>query len=357
VISLCFVIAHDMSAKDPATSARGDRKPGRVPGRRTAVGEESRRPRGAGADVDRRVGAAHPQLELKHLRAFLSVAKHLSFRRAAASLGIAQPALTQHIQSLERIVGVRVFERTSRSVVLSQAGELFLLEAELTLAQAERAQNVVERAGRGELGRICVAYAGSTLYSGQLSTMVYQFHRRFPQVNVEVVELSIGDQLVQLKRGLIDVGILRTPLARTPDGIVTIEVLDEPVVLAIRRDHELARLDAIDIAALSGERFISSQTPEFGILKQVTEAAARSGYVPRILRATHFGAIVSLVSAGLGVAAVPDSARTLRLPGVVYRELRGVSPSPVAIAYRAGNRSPLITALLQTIAPAVDSKA
>ena len=289
-------------------------------------------------------------MELKHLRAFLCVAKLLSFRKAAASLGIAQPALTQHIQSLERIVGVRVFERTSRSVVLSQAGELLLLEAELTLAQAERAQSVVERAGRGELGRICVAYAGSTLYSGQLSTMVYQFHRKFPQVNVEVVELSIGDQLDRLSRGLIDVGILRTPLTRTPDGIAVIEVLAEPVVLAIRRDHKLARRATIDIAALSEERFISSQTPEFGILKQVMEAAGRSGYTPRILRATHFGAIVSLVSAGLGVAAVPESARTLRLPGVVYRELGGVMPSPVAIAYREDDASPLVKALLQTIA-------
>jgi DNA-binding transcriptional LysR family regulator len=290
-------------------------------------------------------------MELKHLRAFICVAKHLNFRKAAAALGIAQPALTQHIQSLERIVGVRVFERTSRSVVLSQAGRLFLPEAELTLAQAERAQAVAQRAGRGELGRICVAYAGSTLYSGQLSTMVFQFHRRFPQVNIEVVELSIGEQLDQLERGLIDVGILRTPITQTPVGISIVEVLAESVVLAIRRDHELARLNIIDIAALSNERFISSQTPEFGILKQVMEAAARSGYIPRIVRATHFGAIVSLVSAGLGVAAVPDSARTLRLPGVVYRELGGVMPSPVAIAYRTDNASPLVKALLETIAP------
>jgi DNA-binding transcriptional LysR family regulator len=314
---------------------------------------KSARPPTGSADAEDGADLAHhsPQIELKHLRAFLCVAQQLSFRKAAALLGIAQPALTQHIQSLERIAGVRVFERTSRSVVLSQAGELLLLEAELTLAQAERAQAVVQRAGRGELGRICVAYAGSTLYSGQLSTMVYQFHRRFPQVNVEVVELSIGEQLDRLSRGLIDVGILRTPLARTPDGIKTIEVLAEPVVLAIRRDHELARLNIIDIAALSEERFVSSQTPEFGILKQVMEAAARSGYIPQIVRATHFGAIVSLVSAGLGVAAVPDSARTLRLPGVVYRELGGVMPSPVAIAYRTDNASPLVKALLQSIAP------
>jgi len=179
---------------------------------------------------------------------------------------------------------------------------------------------------------------------------VYQFHRRFPQVDVEVVELSIGDQLDQLKRGLIDVGILRTPIARTPDGISIVEVLTEPVVLAVRRDHPLARLDSIDIADLSEERFISSQTPEFGILKQVMEAAARSGYIPRIVRATHFGAIVSLVSAGLGVAAVPNSARTLHLPGVVYRELGGVMPSPVAIAYRTDITSPQVKALLDTIA-------
>jgi len=343
-----------MSEEKPQVSARKHRETGRQPRQSTVATAQSVRLRSRGDDVQERVAATHPghmQLELKHLRAFLCLAKQLSFRKAAASLGIAQPALTQLIQSLERIVGVRVFERTSRTVVLSQAGELLLREAELTLAQAERAQQVVERAGRGELGRICVAYAGSTLYSGQLSTMVYQFHRRFPNVAIDVNELSIGDQLDQLGRGLIDVGILRTPLARTPPGIETIEVLAEPIVLALRRDHELAGRSVIDIADLSGERFISSQTPEFGILSQVMTAAARSGFMPRIVRATHFGAIVSLVSAGLGVAAVPDSARTLRLPGVVYRELSGVLPSPVAIAYRADNTSPLVKALLQTIGP------
>ncbi len=351
-------MAQRVPDKHPATSIGQHRKPGARPSRSAPGGFEPRPARTRATDVEQSASPAqhdHPQLELKHLRAFLCVAKHLSFRKAAESLGIAQPALTQHIQSLERIVGVRVFERTSRSVILSQAGELFLVEAELTLAQAKRAQLVVERAGRGELGRISVAYAGSTLYSGQLSSMVYQFHRRFPQVNVEVVELSIGDQLDQLERGLIDVGILRTPLASIPDGVVTMDVLEEPVILALRRDHELARLRIIDIAALSQERFISSQTPEFGILKQVTEAAGRAGYTPRILRATHFGAIVSLVSAGLGVAAVPDSARSLRLPGVVYRELGGVPPSPVAIAYRADHSSPLVKALLQTIEPGVGS--
>ena len=135
-----------MSEEKPQVSARKHRETGRQPRQSTVATAQSVRLRSRGDDVQERVAATHPghmQLELKHLRAFLCLAKQLSFRKAAASLGIAQPALTQLIQSLERIVGVRVFERTSRTVVLSQAGELLLREAELTLAQAERAQQVV----------------------------------------------------------------------------------------------------------------------------------------------------------------------------------------------------------------------
>jgi DNA-binding transcriptional LysR family regulator len=107
-------------------------------------------------------------VELRHLRYFVAVAEDLSFRGAADRLRIAQPALTHQIQALERILGVRLLNRTKRSVELTEAGSLFLEEARMTLRQAERARLVGERAGRGELGSIEVDPLGGTTGTGFL---------------------------------------------------------------------------------------------------------------------------------------------------------------------------------------------
>lgn len=290
------------------------------------------------------------QIELRHLRYFLAVARTLSFRLAATELGLAQPALSQQIVALERIVGARLFDRTSRSVSLSKAGQIFLREAEQTIRQAERAQRVAERAGRGDLGSLTVAYAGSTLYTGLLSSAVFEFHRRHPDVAIEVIELGIDEQLEAIDQGTLDVGILRLPLSECPSTVETMAVLSEPIVMAMREDHPLAEQKSISIHQFEDEPLISSQTDKVGILKQVLSATARLGFTPTIIRARHFGAIISLVSAGLGMAMVPKSAQLLKLPGIVYRPIVGLEPSEVAIAYRAGCNEPAVRAFLETTA-------
>lgn len=290
------------------------------------------------------------QVELRHLRYFLAVARVLSFRQAAAELGVAQPALSQQIVALERIVGARLFDRTSRSVSLSKAGQIFVREAEQTIRQAERAQRIAERAGRGELGSLVIAYAGSTLYTGLLSSAVFEFHRRHPDVAIEVIELGIDEQLEAIDQGSLDVGILRLPLSECPSTVETMTVLSEPIVMAMREDHPAAAQASISTHQFANEPLISSQTDKVGILKQVLNATARLGFAPTIIRARHFGAIIGLASAGLGMAMVPKSAELLKLPGIVYRPIVGLEPSEVAIAYRAGCDEPAVRAFLETTA-------
>jgi DNA-binding transcriptional LysR family regulator len=100
-------------------------------------------------------------IELRHLRYFVSVAENLHFARAAEQLGISQPPLSQQIQALERELGVRLFERTNRRVELTEAGRLFLNEARLALKQVERAATIADRANRGEVGEVKVGYVDS----------------------------------------------------------------------------------------------------------------------------------------------------------------------------------------------------
>src|SRR5580765_1376079 len=107
-------------------------------------------------------------VELRHIRCFVSVARHLHFARAAEELGIAPPALTKQIQEAERLLGVRLFHRTKRSVALSAAGEAYLAEALAALDHLARGAELAELAERGELGRIAVGYVGSAVFSGVL---------------------------------------------------------------------------------------------------------------------------------------------------------------------------------------------
>jgi DNA-binding transcriptional LysR family regulator len=254
--------------------------------------------------------------------------------------------LSQQITLLEKIIGAKLFDRNSRSVSLSGPGRLFMKHAKQAVDQADLAQEMGERAGCGELGTINIAYAGSTLYSGLLSSLVHTFHRLYPDVAISIVEESIDDQLSAIADGSIDVGILRTPIVARPGKVEIRTILKEPVVLALREDHRLAKTSVIEIGDLRSEAIISSQPDDVGIIKTFLSATARSGFNPYIIRARHFGAIMSLVSAGLGVAPVPQSANVLQLPGIAYVPLVGIDLSEIAIAYRQQSSDPVTHAFI-----------
>ena len=121
-------------------------------------------------------------MELRHLKCLAVLAEELHFTKAAERLGIAQPALTQQIQALERDLGVRLFQRTKRAVHLTEAGRLTLDEALRTLQQAERTRLIANQAGRGEKGLIEIGYVGSAAFSGVLARTISAYRKTNPNV-------------------------------------------------------------------------------------------------------------------------------------------------------------------------------
>ncbi|KGV27236.1 LysR family transcriptional regulator [Burkholderia pseudomallei] len=122
------------------------------------------------------------RLELRHVRAFLCVARHLHFARAADELDIAPPALTRLVQDAERLLGVRLFHRTRRSVALSAAGAAYLGEAQAALAHLARGRERAALAERGEIGRIELGYVSSAAYAGVLQRTVGAFRDAHPRI-------------------------------------------------------------------------------------------------------------------------------------------------------------------------------
>jgi DNA-binding transcriptional LysR family regulator len=288
-------------------------------------------------------------MELRQLRYLQVLAEELHFGRAAQRLGIAQPALTQQIQSLERDLGARLFQRTKRSVHLTIAGHLTLEQATRTLEQAERTATVARKAGRGEQGSVEIGYVGSAAFSGILSKITFDYRKTNPDIELHLHELDITQQVDDVSHGRIDVGFIRPPVRQWPDGMTSLTLSREPIIIALPKGHPLSRRRAVALAALANETFITTYFEEgVGFHAQVVAMCRAGDLVPRITqRGRQFAAITSLVGAGLGVAFVPDSLRNLRVPNVVYRPLDGAKgTTDLAIIFRKFEQAPAVVSFI-----------
>ncbi len=288
-------------------------------------------------------------MELRHLEYFVAVAEELHFGRAAQRLHIAQPPLSQQIRRLEEELGVQLFYRTKRRVQLTEAGQAFLQEARLTLAQAEQAVRVARRAGRGELGQLTIGFVGSAGY-GTLPHILKVFRERFPDVHLVLREFPSAQQVQALRNARIQLGFLRSP-ARDR-GLVFEEIQREPLLVALPEKHPLAGQARIPLQALGGESFIifpHQLGPAF--YDQIITLCQQAGFSPNVAQeAIEMQTIVSLVAAEIGVALVPASMRHWQRVGVVYRPLEGESAmTAITMAWRKDDTSPVLHAFLSVV--------
>lgn len=192
-------------------------------------------------------------LELRHLRYFVTVAEELHFGRAAARLRVAQPPLSQQIRRLERELGVTLFHRSTRRVQLTDAGKILLDEAKRVLAGAAHAVHVVQRAARGESGTLNVGFAASVMFM-ELPAIIRRFRERFPDVELKLRELPTVPQLARLRSGELDIGFVRQP---DPDPLLHMEtVMREPLLIAVSKSHPLASRAKVPLEDLKHEEFV-----------------------------------------------------------------------------------------------------
>ena len=288
-------------------------------------------------------------MELRHVEYFVAVAEELSFTRAAERLHIAQSPVSHQVKKLEKELGVDLFERTTRSVLLTEAGRIFYDECIVLLAASQRAAESARLAGKGQLGRLSLAFTGSATYE-LMPLLVSAYHQRFPGVILDVrSEMLTPAQVDGLLDGTISVGLLRPPVVA---GGLVVEVLrQEPLVALLPVNHPAAGSIQIDMADLRDERFVVYPSSPPSSVYQATVAACRqAGFIPTIAQeATETSTLVALVAAGLGVALAPASVRHLRINGVTHRPLRDPSATvPLAMAYRDGPISPLLRGYLET---------
>lgn len=294
-------------------------------------------------------------LSLVQLECFVAVAEELHFGQAAARLRMTQPPLSRQIQQLERELDTRLFERTSRRVQLTEAGRTLLPSARRIIDLAAKATADVRSVGHGASGTLTISY---TAMAGQsvLPAFLRRAARELPGATLLLRELVTADQMEELEKGTVDVGLLR-PIVERP-GVSSRSVLDEKLVLAVPSDSRLAELaDPIFLSDTSDQPLLMYSPGGARYFHDLLLSMfVRAGVHPRIVQyAGQVPALLALVSAGLGFTLVPESAQGLPIAGVTFRRLSpddrsdDVNRVRLDVAWATESTNPLLPAALRVL--------
>jgi DNA-binding transcriptional LysR family regulator len=281
--------------------------------------------------------------DMSLLRCFVTVAEEMHFGRAAERMNMSQPPFSRQIQILEHVLGVKLLERTSRSVKLTPAGQIFLPEARHILKLLDNATLLAKRVALGKSGSLKIGFTAMAAFGG-LPRLVAASRREFPHVELVLQEASSADQLRKLNASEIDFAIIRPPIEQAQ--LQSFCFSTESLIAAIPASHSLSAKPKIKLRDLSGEPFISYLPYEaYYLYNLVGDLLAKAGATPCcVQQLTQVHSVMALVQAGMGVSIVPQSARLLNFSNVVLRGIEDPQPKPVELfmAWRSDNLNPLI---------------
>ena len=291
-------------------------------------------------------------MELRHLRYFIAVAEELSFSRAAEQLRITQPPLTQQIQALEAELGVKLFDRKTRPLQLTLAGQSFLDEARSILAQLEQGIGKTQRIHKGELGYLTIGFT-SSIANSALPTILRTFRQHYPEVKLIFQEENSAFQLQRLRDRQTDIIFTYQYQELTEaNDLEMVPLMEEELVVVLPETHPLTNQSKISLSDLAEEEFIMPlQEIVFGLPEKIYHMCAQAGFVPKVAQEVVFMVtILGLVAAEMGICILPSSAQNLQRQGVVYRAIReNTITTQLFGIWRHQNSSPILKHFLDII--------
>ncbi len=289
-------------------------------------------------------------MELRHLRYFVGVAEALSFTKAAEKLHTAQPSLTRQIQDLEEELGVRLLHRTKHSVTLTDEGRSFLADAKRLLALAAETVESVRRFHSGEVRTLNIGYV-SNLFYDLLPRTLASFHHSYPSISVNLFDMSCGDQFRALDDGKLDLGFvgLHEPIALR--GFEFRTIASYKTVAALPKSNPLAGKTKVDLKALAPMFFIGMSEASYpGYRGWLTKTCNGAGYIPKVLQDVDLErTMIHAISAGLGVALVPEQIKKLPHENVVFRPVTPAVTTEACVAWKGGNPSAPLEAYVEIV--------
>jgi LysR family transcriptional regulator, benzoate and cis,cis-muconate-responsive activator of ben and cat genes len=242
-------------------------------------------------------------MELRHLRYFIAAAEEENVSRAALKLHVSQPALSRQIRDLEDELRFPLFERTAKSVRLTDAGRTFFAEARDVLKRAEDAISKARAIATGGRGELHVGYAPSPT-ARILPATLRAFQSRLPKVRVRLHDLSSEEMVTNLRDGKIEMAVLVRPARGMLRGLRFEELVRDPLCLAVPPSHPLARRSTVSLAQVAREPLIAFSRKDYPDYYELLETMfAGSKLKPRIAEEHDSGtSLIAAVESGTGVA-------------------------------------------------------
>ncbi|MDY6488486.1 DNA-binding transcriptional regulator HcaR [Acinetobacter faecalis] len=288
-------------------------------------------------------------MELRHLRYFITVAEELNFSKAALKLYTAQPSLSQQIKDLEEDVGVRLLNRTKRKVELTDEGAVFLEQARLTLAQADKAVAMARQVSQAKQQMLRIGFvpvAEMKIFPYVLPNLRLQNS----DLKIELLSLNNNEQMKALKKGDIDIAFTRHNF--TSEEIESTFVLREPLMFILPKDHPLAKYDRIPVKALNGIDFIiPSSEQSYTLHHTILNFAKEHGIEFNIVQ-TADNILFNINSIGmrLGCTILPAYITPLSMDHSVVRPLNVELPQiDLYVSHRKDNTSNAVKRFMELL--------
>lgn len=287
-------------------------------------------------------------MELRDFEAFVAVAEELHFGRAAARLHMSQPPLSSRIRQLEHDLRLQLFDRNTRSVSLTDAGERLLAPARRVLNEVDSARSVAASIATGDQGRVRIGFAGA---SSQRSLPLLTRAVRTQHPGIELVLQSqtyVFTALERLLAGSLDLAFARLPIPHPDLAWRVVEV--EELLCALPEGHRLAAHPSIALPDLYDEDFVSLPDNQGSILQSTMYAlCVTAGFRPRVAQvAPDSSTVLALVAAGAGLTITLSSVRPVQTVGIAYRPLINIQPSHMlaALVWRRDDPAPALRHVL-----------
>jgi DNA-binding transcriptional LysR family regulator len=290
-------------------------------------------------------------LDVRRMRVLREVAIRGSFSAAAEALSFTQSAISQQIAALEREAGATLVQRSARGVRLTEAGEAVVRHAEAIMARLAEAEAELEAIAGLRGGRLRMASfesAGSTL----MPLAIAAFREKHPAVELSMSLSEPEDCVPLLRSGDLDLAIVfESAVIDSEDGIHRVHLLEDPMYLALPRDHPLAHRRRIRLEDLAGEAWVAGAA-DCECNRLISRACAMAGYQPRIAFETDdYAAMQGFVAAGVGVSLIAELGLRIVRDDIVVRDLG--RETPVRQIYAAtlaeGYRAPATQAMLDIL--------
>ena len=296
--------------------------------------------------------------DVKQLRVLKAVSDHGSFSAAADALSYSQPAISQQIAALEKRAGTTLVDRGSRGVRLTDAGRALVDHAEVVIARLAAAEAELEAIAGIRGGRVRLA-SFPTAGASVLPPAVAEFSSRHPEVELSFVEREPEEAAQMLRAAELEIAIVfeydklnPTEFERFYEGIELHHLVDDPMYLALPRDHPLARKNRVKLQDVAEETWIQ-ETGSHSWCGSFHEAVcAKAGFSPNVgFRSDDYNVVQGLIAAGVGISLLPGLALTNVREDIVIRSLGPHAPSrQIAAATLAGRyRSPATGAMLEIL--------